>query len=394
MPLLSRRTAGAVVGVVALIGCGELLGIEPGHAQAPDASVPGSGDPAPDGGADPTANLPPIGTPDASCGDTTKDAKNCGECGRDCLGGTCERGRCQPYVFTLTAGSAPLVTVTNEGVYWTEYMPQGAGTAVRRCDFGGCQNGIRMLFELADAFYFKLLVQGDLVYALGTEVDVCQRFGCGGSPDTSFPSTAGIGIALTPTTAYYVPNPPIEGVRRCSPPGWTAQAAVFDKGNALATLGGDLFVFDYVAADASQPQSALYRCIGGDCTSAITLATGLQGGSELVASPKGIVWQDLDKVSGVKTLFYTCEPSSCAGGPRLLVTVPGSTQAPVADEKYLYWANVDTSTIERIPWSSSTGKSEVLLNNQGTPGGLAMNDGVLYFSRTMFSDIVRYVPPP
>src|SRR5204863_597521 len=39
-----------------------------------------------------------------ACVDLTSDAKNCGTCGHDCLGGTCMEGQCQPVLIAQYFG--------------------------------------------------------------------------------------------------------------------------------------------------------------------------------------------------------------------------------------------------------------------------------------------------
>src|SRR4051812_46742205 len=47
---------------------------------------------------------------DASCtADTQSDAKNCGKCGHDCVGGQCTAGVCQ--VATLVTGQAVISSI-------------------------------------------------------------------------------------------------------------------------------------------------------------------------------------------------------------------------------------------------------------------------------------------
>ncbi|MFT3769348.1 MAG: hypothetical protein QM820_28250 [Minicystis sp.] len=56
------------------------------------------------------------------CLDTTSDSKNCGKCGWDCLGGTCDKGECQAVVVVQgTAGQDDFnhLTMDDTTLYWT-----------------------------------------------------------------------------------------------------------------------------------------------------------------------------------------------------------------------------------------------------------------------------------
>lgn len=80
----------------------------------------------------PLSDLEPVsgvdsGAPtDAACGDLQKDPKNCGVCGRDCLGGTCTAGACDPAPLAAAQVAPSSIAVDSTHVYWI------VGGAIRR----------------------------------------------------------------------------------------------------------------------------------------------------------------------------------------------------------------------------------------------------------------------
>ena len=54
-----------------------------------------------------------------SCVDTTSDAKNCGACGHDCLGGGCTAGQCQPVELAQYTGNLQTISLGAQYVYAT-----------------------------------------------------------------------------------------------------------------------------------------------------------------------------------------------------------------------------------------------------------------------------------
>ncbi len=131
----TAAAAFAALAVSGAAGCSGLLGIgdrslDPGaDAAAPDGSLadaPADGA-APDagsheGGAAEGGN-PEGSTGDAGpCGDTTSDPHDCGRCGHDCLGGTCDAGVCQPVAIVPgSAGYRPWqLALTDTAVYFTD----------------------------------------------------------------------------------------------------------------------------------------------------------------------------------------------------------------------------------------------------------------------------------
>ncbi len=51
--------------------------------------------------------------------DLASDSKNCGKCGRDCLGGACIAGKCSPIVVAASQFNCFAVAVDATHVYWT-----------------------------------------------------------------------------------------------------------------------------------------------------------------------------------------------------------------------------------------------------------------------------------
>lgn len=95
--------AALAVGCTAIIGTRDLT-YEPSAAS--DAGVDG--------------NVPVSPTSDASaCGDTTSNAKNCGRCGHDCLGGTCTQSKCDAVTLGTALQTPTGIALDDTNVYLT-----------------------------------------------------------------------------------------------------------------------------------------------------------------------------------------------------------------------------------------------------------------------------------
>jgi hypothetical protein len=386
--------------VVALIACRKVLGIDPGHAR-PETDAGSSVEGEPDASSDPTTSLPPLGQVDASCGNTTNDAKNCGECGRDCRGGTCSSGRCTPYPLALNLTHPGPIAVTEEGLYWADITKDTNKGAVRRCDIDGCQGSVpRLLFERDDSTFFEVAVQDDLVYALSLPDEqpwTCGTLGCAQNPGSLFPKARV--VRTTKEAAYYVSsfkNPTAEqGVWRCAHSSCTSRTQLTKRSDDnIAVLGSDVYV---MTGSDSATNESLIRCTAGDCKSPTTLLTGITyPGGAIGATPWGILFTAQTPAASEDTALalYTCEAKTCAGGPRILAKTGGYLDGFAADDRYVYWTNPEYGTVERVAWTSSNAVPEVLLKGQDLAWGIVMMGGALYYSRPAFGDIVRYVPPP
>jgi hypothetical protein len=64
---------------------------------------------------------------DQACIDTSSDAKNCGTCKHDCLGGTCSSGKCQPVAVASSLGSnVRLMGIDSQSLYYA--MPSATAS--------------------------------------------------------------------------------------------------------------------------------------------------------------------------------------------------------------------------------------------------------------------------
>ncbi len=120
-----RRSSSWLLGVaaaasaLALVRCSLVVATDGLSSGAGGATVDAAGGDgtAPDGGPGPI---------DAGCVDASADdPHNCGACGRDCLGGRCVSGACQPFVLVADASSPGYIALDRDHVYWATWSADG-----------------------------------------------------------------------------------------------------------------------------------------------------------------------------------------------------------------------------------------------------------------------------
>ena len=107
------------------------------------------------------------------------DGKNCGACGHDCLGGTCEAGHCQPVLIAHFLGHPQIIHVGAVAVYITT----DSGYVGRANKDGSDLRPVAMPGFASSVFYGTLLAEdGDCLFLVrapsAIQVSYCQTSGC------------------------------------------------------------------------------------------------------------------------------------------------------------------------------------------------------------------------
>jgi hypothetical protein len=134
--------------------------------------------------------------------DLNADAKNCGKCGHDCLGGTCDLGVCQP--FTVASNQSYLNGLVTDGtyVYWTGGSGGGAihYVARRRVD---ASDSVKVLAP-AETGGRGLTLSGTKLYWVASgHVRGCDAPDCAAGPSDLIPA---VGIASCGASVLFAPQ--------------------------------------------------------------------------------------------------------------------------------------------------------------------------------------------
>ena len=294
-------------------------GLEEPASLDPDASsARADAEPGTDGAPRPDAEPPACTIP------VDSDPKNCGACGRDCLGGTCTKGTCGvSYIATGFDGSL------------------GVGVAAGKV-YVGHQAGLTEL-DL-DGKNPRLVVPGNVEYVHATATDVFFTTGgalrrwprSGGDVATLASAGNMLGVALSPTHAYFARYTDVAsggGVYRVPyPQGGSPQLLFeYDHPEEIDWLDGKLFVGSDGASDA-------VIAVSDDGTG--TRTTLLQGGG-----PVGVGVRSGHAFIARQGSGEIVRVPIGGGQPTLLAKDLGRPSGIVATEAAIYWAEVETGKV-------------------------------------------------
>src|SRR5262245_60386103 len=119
-----RMLTVSLVGV--WVGCSDPLPFDPGQrSSSGNSSSSGSGAGGSSSNATSTGALVGCQSSETDCSGTCVDLsthpKNCGACGRDCLGGPCQEAMCQPVVVAAEQPEPTAIAVDASYVYWVNF---------------------------------------------------------------------------------------------------------------------------------------------------------------------------------------------------------------------------------------------------------------------------------
>ncbi len=267
------------------------------------------------------------------------DAHNCGSCGHDCGGATCQGGLCQPTTLASSQAAPWGVALDPTNVYWTN---TGDGTIkMTSVAGGGPVTGLAAtqsdpMSIAVDTTYVYWVAYAKGVAGGGT-VAKCAIAGCGGAPT---PLTSGQngpwGIAVDATNAYFTAGTSI------------LKAPFGDAG--VATLGTESHIGFPVAVDATSVYWAdaigsVLKCATSGCSGTPTVlgSSAQQGMSSGIAiDATNVYWSN----QGAGTIMKV---SKTGTGSTTLASAQASPLGVAVDGANVYWTNNTDGTVMRVP---------------------------------------------
>ncbi len=399
--MLHRSLRLVLATVVALTGCNALLDVKDIYfdPNAPGGPVVDSSTDAPANGDE--ASTIDAGTDASTCfADLTKDAKNCGRCGHDCLNGACSAGKCQAAQLT-TIAAAPLFNIVLSDQYifvsTRVTLVTQSGGIWRIAKTGGAPE---LYANLRDAEGMGIL--GDQLYFA---VDDSPSGGGAGQtgglyscpikgaapcvPTLIAPATAPSAIAVDQNRVFYGDDDTGKGLMVYAPP---APPTVFRADFGFAPnyfVDGNEAFYSFTFQPPSPPQQAkvleVFADGGTDEKYAYASATADDG--RLVGTPGFL-------------LFSAYDFSNTTGGVVRRIVRDGGTACNYggtgnkrpfgihADGKRIYWANqgdgpatpYTNGSLVSCDEATCCSTPDVMWTGNGQPAAVAGDAEAVYFT--------------
>lgn len=265
-----------------------------------------------------------------SCVNPATDAKNCGQCGHNCVFSTCTASACDPV--TLASGQeSPLdLAIDTSSVYWTNTN----GGTVMSCSVGGCGNHAATLSPIQGNNPTALAIDSTSFYWLDFadgKLQQCPLKGCPGNPTVlASQQQTGKAIAVNATTAYW------------------------SEGAGPVTL---------------------FTCTLSDCSNTVTSLVAIGAFTAITSialDSANLFWTDSDSV-------LVCSLSNCST-PQKLATAQGAPTTVVVDSTNAYWTNFFDGTVMECAKTGCGGQPTTLAAAQDHPYGIAVDASNVYWT--------------
>jgi hypothetical protein len=384
----------AVASVTGLVACNAILGNEEREL---DGNVLGS---KPDASNKPDVTVGPSSDAGVACdADITRDPRNCGACGHDCLQGDCATGQCQPFVLASGQAGPGNLATEDGGLYWTN----SDGT-VHGCEAASCMATAKVLTTVTagNPLLSGLAVQDAQLYFTAYYTDSlysCPVTGCASPQKIAGNVPQPYSVATDAQNAYFVSASQAYLVRCALPscaggpvrvagdgkPAW--YGTVIDDTNAYWYGGGPTQQFD---------KAIIYRApkaaVDGGAEVLLSNRTIQPGPSRRNLAVKGgtlFVAEDGPKIDGGTTSTGTVFKMSL--GPGLLQFPLAAAQAPMGgiavDDTHVYWVDTAVGAIKRCEITGCNMTPATLVTAQNAPTVPVITANAIYWTEYLGGNV-------
>ena len=348
-----------------------------GNGGADNGGIDNGG--ADNGGADDGAAVdcdPKLDACGGSCVDLDADAKHCGACGHDCLGGQCTLGVCQPIEIAKSQGRVLIVAVDDQFIYWAG---DAAVVGKKSIDNSG-QSTVLVPASAGEPAYYGAIVGQTFYWAndwRDNGVRGCLLPSCAGGPSLLIPGTAppdGLVYSAHVATLYWSQGASLW--HQVLPSGPVEQ--FIPTTFAPTTLASDDSFVYWVEHD-STAQSAEVRKVPLEGGTSSSLVTGLKNVEDMTPYGKSL-FVLIAPITGGASIGSIALPNGIgSASPKPFAPAGDSARKVRVDESGVYWTQRDgvNGSIRHCPLTGCSGDAEILAPSTA-PWALTTDSKAIY----------------
>ena len=375
-PRTARRAVAAILTCGLLLACNALL--DNAERDLRPADLTGEGGATIDHAVPSDSPVTVDGT--VPCTDVMTDAKNCGRCGHDCLGGACTTGQCQPFEFAQVQAPQQ-VFVVGGAVYFSD--GKGAG-GINWCPDTGCGTGPSRISVSTGGFGLAVdsLGVGAISMVLGKVYEVALRFADenkGGVLTTRATGVSAVGLTMEPGFLYFTGTD--GNAYRCargtgcgSAP--TRIALGVSKGGSIAVDVDNV----YFASDGTGGGQCAGGCLLGaakGATDATTTPTSFGRLPRTLHVDGDLFWTG---IGGPYNGEVSRRDAGLGGSEYFYERDAGDVWGLTTDATNVYFTLPGAATIRYAPRNAAENESVVLVTGQKQPFGIAVDAKAIYWA--------------
>jgi len=317
------------------------------------------------------------------CVDTAGDARHCGACGHDCLGGACQAGVCQ--VATIASGqAAPYgVAVDAKAIYFTDIT---AGS-VMTCPIAGCGTAPALFASGLDNPH-DVKSDGENVYFTTSDsVLSCPVSGCGAKPTVIAGGQADPEVVVIDGSRVYWAAHVGGAVLSCPLSGCKGAPTVI-AANESGALAIAVDTNNVYWTDGVTPGGTVRSCPLSGCgpTGPTTLAGDLDIPQDIVTNGQRVYWTNWSGYS-----VMSCPVTGCNGSPDIMLTASAFFDGIALDASNVYFTNgMDDGSVMSCPLAGCPPEGpKVLGAHQSAAGKVAVDDQAVYWTASKAGTVLR-----
>lgn len=322
------------------------------------------------------------GDPSNGCEDLSTDSKHCGACGRDCLGGVCNVGTCEPVilaedvglVFAMVMADGYLFGTTWDGSVW-KVPVQGCG------DPAGCA----AYLSVGEQDLRDMAVKDGFLYYTNNGASSLRRIGSDGTGacDVATELEDPAGVAVDDTHVYWseragnvVKRAPkgcfptaVEVIVPNTPTPW--MLALDDTGLYWTNRSGDLV--SWASATGKEAGVVWSGATPGDCLFGLAL------------DDAWVYWRDGEFSPGDGTGRVVRAPKDRSGNMQVLAENQSEPRTLAVDSTSAYWTVPEAVRVVK----KSGGSVRTLASGFNSPHGIVVDAKAVYFGTFWGKQVVK-----